>query len=263
MGKFFWALVVSAVCLPPAASAQPVDPKLTGLIVAVRSLPSPAVEPLLSGRGELVRSRDRAGSTPLHHAAAFGSLETMTLLLDAGADVNARNLRGSTPLHWAIHDEAKVRLLIARGADVNARQAEGRTPLYDASLLGNGRAIVRMLLDAGADPTIKPTVPFGSVTDESSTTLLPERIMDFGFTSAADLARELFDLGMQDVPRSPYTDAAVRALKAMQTAQGNWKDNESQTVALAIYAIRKYSPPGHSASGEEAIARATQWLDRR
>ena len=83
-----------------------------------------------------------AGSTPLHHAAGFGTLETMTLLLDAGADVNAKNRRRSTPLHWALHDEAKVRLLLARGAAVNAKQVEGRTPLYQAASMGHGAVLV-------------------------------------------------------------------------------------------------------------------------
>src|SRR6516225_7589602 len=58
--------------------------------------------------------------TPLQHAAAFGSIDTMKLLLDAGADVNAANRRRSTPLHWSLQDEAKVRLLLSRGAAINA-----------------------------------------------------------------------------------------------------------------------------------------------
>ena len=48
----------------------------------------------------------------------------------------------------------------------------------------------------------------------------------------------------------------------MQTSQGNWMGNEFQTAAYAIYAIRKYTPIGHSASGEDAIARAVQWLEK-
>jgi ankyrin repeat protein len=90
----------------------------------------------------------------LHHAAAFGSLDTLAFLIDAGADVNARNRRGTTPLHWAVHDEAKVRVLLKHGAGVDARQAEGRTPLYQAASLGNGAPIVRLLLAAGADPNV-------------------------------------------------------------------------------------------------------------
>ena len=136
------------------APPPPVDPKVTALISAVRSGAAADVEKLLKADPALVNSKDRAGSTPLHHAAGFGSLATMRLLLDKGADVNAKNRRASTPLHWAIRDEAKVRLLLDRGASVNAKQADGRTPLYQAASLGNGDAILRLLLDKGADPAI-------------------------------------------------------------------------------------------------------------
>src|ERR671927_265729 len=47
-----------------------------------------------------IEVRDRRGATPLMHAAAFGDLETMKLLLDAGADVNARNDSNGTALLW-------------------------------------------------------------------------------------------------------------------------------------------------------------------
>ena len=131
---------------------KPVDPALATLIAAVRSGTRSTVEPLIVA--QLVNAKDAAGSTPLHHAAAFGAVDTLTLLLDAGADIGAKNRRGSTPLHWAIHDEAKVRLLLSRGAGVNVRQVEGRTPLYQAASLGNGTAIVRLLLANGADPNL-------------------------------------------------------------------------------------------------------------
>jgi ankyrin repeat protein len=123
------------------------------LIVAVRSAPRPTVEKLVTANPELLRARDPANSTLLHHAAGFGTLETLTWLLNAGADVKATNRLGSTPLHWAIHDEAKVRLLLARGAGVNTKQRAGRTPLYQAASLGNGHAILRLLLEQ--DPNLR------------------------------------------------------------------------------------------------------------
>ena len=41
------------------------------------------------------------GETPLHRAAAFGSEETIQLLLEAGASVNAKDMNGDSPLTWA------------------------------------------------------------------------------------------------------------------------------------------------------------------
>ncbi len=45
-----------------------------------------------------VRTR---GETPLHRAAAFGSPETIELLLAAGADKSPRDANGDSPLSWA------------------------------------------------------------------------------------------------------------------------------------------------------------------
>jgi uncharacterized protein len=41
------------------------------------------------------------GETPLHRAAAFGTEETIVLLLDAGAAREAKDMNGDTPLSWA------------------------------------------------------------------------------------------------------------------------------------------------------------------
>ena len=41
------------------------------------------------------------GETPLHRAAAFGTEETVQLLLDAGARLDAKDTNGDSPLTWA------------------------------------------------------------------------------------------------------------------------------------------------------------------
>lgn len=41
------------------------------------------------------------GETPLHRAAAYGSLETIRVLLDAGASRQTRDHNGDSPLSWA------------------------------------------------------------------------------------------------------------------------------------------------------------------
>src|SRR5712692_3932857 len=83
------------------APAKPVDPKLAALITAVRSGDTQAAGKSIAASPELVNAHDRAGATPLHHAAGFGDLATMKLLLEHGADANAGNRRKSTPLSWS------------------------------------------------------------------------------------------------------------------------------------------------------------------
>ena len=39
--------------------------------------------------------------TPLHRAAAFGTEETIQLLLNAGAKIDAKDMNGDSPLTWA------------------------------------------------------------------------------------------------------------------------------------------------------------------
>src|ERR1700674_4078125 len=88
------------------------------------------------------------------HAAAFGSMKAMKLLLNAGADVNAKNDCGATALLWCARDGEKARVLIDHGADVNARSKQGRTPIMLASMREGGSDIVALLLSKGADVNV-------------------------------------------------------------------------------------------------------------
>ena len=477
------------------APPRPVDPRLADLIAAVRALPRASLEARIAADKTLVSAADAGGSTLLHHAAGFGTADTLALLIEQGADVGAANRRRSTPLHWAVPDEAKVRLLLDRGAGVNARNVEGRTPLYLAASMGSGASavrlllargadpnlalaggrtplmaaairgdiemvrmlldakaninakdsagetpimlaatdgnpeLVRLMLDRGADPLVRtkrnetalgnaatsgneavvrllidrgadvnarnmrgfsplmlaassdstpaeavkvllakgadtgftgdydetardmaakrgdtavtrllggmparpaavtshaPMASVRSIPDAVESALAmaekqsynfiriggcnschsqdlpsavagfarsrglkvpaeipqlpqammpsPERVMDLSIVNPLSTAWELFDFGMNGVPRSAYTDAAVRALLTAQTPSGNWSSNESrrppmasgeyQGAAIAIYAIARYAPPGHEATARAAIARAAAWLEK-
>jgi ankyrin repeat protein len=53
-------------------------------------------------------------------------------------------------------DAAAVKSLLAKGADVNAKSPYGATPLFFACDRGNAE-VVKILLDAGADPNIRDT----------------------------------------------------------------------------------------------------------
>jgi ankyrin repeat protein len=168
--------------------AKPVDPKLAALISAVRAGNTSAVEKLAAP--DLVNAQDAAGATLLHHAAGFGNIATIKLLLDRGADVNTGNKRKSTPLFWALHDETKVRLLLERGADVNAKTIDGRTPVYQAATMGNALPVLRLLLAKGGDPnaqTLNGMTPLMAAARANieAMRLLIEKKADVNTTNAA------------------------------------------------------------------------------
>ena len=106
-----------------------------------------AIEILLA-KGADVHESDKNGVTPLHHAVRFRSPTAVATLLEHGANVNQVCKRsGSTPLHRAV---------TSTGAPGTAgRQSEARQ-------------IIELLLEHGADPSIKNKngkIPSDYVTD--------------------------------------------------------------------------------------------------
>lgn len=87
----------------------------------------------------------------LHHAAMYGRIDLVRLLICAGDDVNRVNEQGWTALHFACDcDEAGIAsVLINSGANVNAQTSSGRTPLH--SVRTSSLDIIRLLLESGAD----------------------------------------------------------------------------------------------------------------
>lgn len=125
----------------------------TPLIAAVRRGDHVAARTLIAsarGASDIDRA-DPDGSTALHWAARLGDTETLSLLLDAGADPGVATRYGVTPLALAAtggFGEAVVRLLGA-GVDANSASQDGQTALMSAVLGGSPRAI-QALLAAGA-----------------------------------------------------------------------------------------------------------------
>ena len=51
--------------------------------------------------GGFMRDCRTKAETPLHRAAAFGTEETIQMLLDARASIDAKDMNGDSPLSWA------------------------------------------------------------------------------------------------------------------------------------------------------------------
>ena len=121
----------------------------TDLFHAIRNGDIAAVKARLTK--ETLEARDKRGATPLMHAAAFGNMATLKLLVEAGADVNARNQSDATALLWCARDPEKARFLIEQGADVNVRSKQGMTALKIAAFRPGGAETVALLLAKGAE----------------------------------------------------------------------------------------------------------------
>ncbi|HSP66327.1 MAG TPA: ankyrin repeat domain-containing protein, partial [Bryobacteraceae bacterium] len=99
------------------------------------------------------------GATALHWAANEDDLDTVSLLIQAGANVKAKDRYGFTPLYFAATNgsAAVIRRLLDAGADPNAADASGETALMTATRSGSIEA-VKALLQHGADVKAKDTV---------------------------------------------------------------------------------------------------------
>ncbi len=98
------------------------------------------------------------GTTALHWASYWDSLEGASRLIEAGANVNATTDLGVPPLWPAAQNgsERMVEALLAAGADPRATLRSGETVLQTAALAGDP-GVVRRLLAAGADPNTRAT----------------------------------------------------------------------------------------------------------
>jgi ankyrin repeat protein len=102
----------------------------------------------------LIQLRDCWGATALHWAAAFGNMEAISALLEAGADVNAVCKRGESVLFWSLrsHSVACCRAIINAGADLQHTNYRGDNVLMFYVTMGNSTEdIIELFLSSGMD----------------------------------------------------------------------------------------------------------------
>lgn len=130
------------------------DPNgLPGLMVAIRADSFSAAVVLVDWPQTMVDARNSVDESPLMLAALKGELALCQGLIKRGGNVNKP---GWAPLHYAStngHLEV-MRLLLDEYAYIDAASPNGTTPLMMAAQYGTENA-VKLLLDAGADPSLK------------------------------------------------------------------------------------------------------------
>jgi ankyrin repeat protein len=140
------------------------------------------------------KNMDSGGFTPLLYAARENCIACIDVLLKHGADVNLPDPDGVSPLHLAIINsnwDFATRLIDA-GADVNQWDVYGEAPLFaaigrsarreavrasiDPPNVADGMAVIRRLLDHGANPNMqlffRPANVNGSTNTRGSTPLI-------------------------------------------------------------------------------------------
>ena len=115
----------------------------------------------LLGDPVLVNAWSPDGGQPLHFAAFFGRVDACRLLVEHGADLDehARGFNGVAPINSAAANDTKpnevcteiVRLLLDAGADPGAAQGGGSTALHSAAFAHNAE-LARLLIGRGLDP---------------------------------------------------------------------------------------------------------------
>jgi ankyrin repeat protein len=148
----------------------------TALHVAAAAHNSRLAQSLVA-QGADIRARNRRGAEPIHYAAdgapaasdrnRDSQRDTITYLIEAGANPDALDKSGVAPLHRAVRNRCSgaVSALIEHGADPSLMNKSGSTPLHLAvqntgkSNSGSDtakeeqRRIIVLLLEQGARPT--------------------------------------------------------------------------------------------------------------
>ena len=150
MRRAFVAALLAALLFGASASAQ-VGTGDRRLVTALKSQDITAARPLIRQRLG-INTADVDGSTPLQWAAHWNDVETVKLLLAAGAKATVANRYGVTPLHEAatIGSAPVIAALLRAGAQASATYGEGETALMLAARAGSLES-VKLLLEAGAD----------------------------------------------------------------------------------------------------------------
>jgi len=131
------------------------------------------------------------GEWPLGYAICVSPLSFIEDLIKAGATPNFAANDGFPSLLAAIATErddrgAIVKLLLDNGADIAQRGINDWTPLHYTTAL-NDLGVIRILLEAGADPLARTDI------DDRSTAL--EDAQRAGFSGAVDLMVEFMARG--------------------------------------------------------------------
>jgi ankyrin repeat protein len=153
---------------PPVARADEHDVnEIVRLLLAHGADPNARLtEPILARHHGFPDRTLGAGATPLMRAAKGHDIESLRVLLEAGASAEAQQDDGASVLHVMATARAPrsdedvaierdvLDLLLRAGAGIEAAATDGQTPLHRAARNGNG-GLVTLLFERGARLDVK------------------------------------------------------------------------------------------------------------
>ena len=227
-------------------TSGPGEPRATRIMEALRNGDRPTFARLVGENPGAVNLKGAGGSTPLMYAALYGDAAAVRQLIEAGADIKASNDVGATALMWALDDPDKTLLLLEHGTDPNATSAENQTALAIAVASRAPAAVVKALLEHGANTDVKGSRgrnPFAAAgDDEAILRTLVEHGMDVARLSGGLSRAVEADCGACiDMLIKPGGKPAVNA-GLLQAASG--RDARTLRILLDHGADAKLADPG-------------------
>jgi ankyrin repeat protein len=190
-----------------------------------------------------VNARNYQGHTALHFASSNKADDTISLLLQHGADVDARDIEGGTPVMTAASPTA-VRLLLPAGADATAVSDHGRTVPHHQAHHGACAGILCLLLQAGANPT---------AVDEAGSTPAQVAARSRHSTAEARLSRAAEDYRKKHLTANrPVGNSSSDSISTSSSGIGN----DSSSSPASLHASRSDSVHGTN-TGTVASTTAT------
>ena len=114
---------------------------------------SPEVLSCLIENGADVNLSTDNNRTPLMTACEYGHVNTVTFLIEHGANVNLQDRDGLTAVHYAVRGSQACEILsclMENGADVDAKTFDDCTPLMIAAEIGDTK-VATFLIEHGAN----------------------------------------------------------------------------------------------------------------
>lgn len=168
------------------------------------------MQSLIDNRTTMINQKNTRGYTPLHESVQKGFEQGVDILLKSGADMNVQNMQGETPFVMAIN---LGNMQIASKFINNGYIVRNEPKAMEAALRKRNEAMVKLLLDNGADPNT-------TINNALSSNNIPmvEMIMDnYAPTLSIDLFKKTMDSRRFDLAQR-MVEEGVDANQAMDYA---------------------------------------------